>query len=60
MIQKSFDCVELQRKIRNKLVLDSNMNLDNFFELINVKKKNSAVYKKLSDRLAKDKQLTII
>ena len=51
MIQKTFDCVELQRSIRNKLVQDSDMNLDKFFLLINEKKKNSIVYKKLSDRL---------
>lgn len=56
MIQKKFDCVELQRSIRNKLVQESDMNLDKFFVLINDKKKNSAVYKKLSDRIVKEQQ----
>ncbi|MEI6089753.1 MAG: hypothetical protein WCR42_04835 [bacterium] len=53
--QKTFDSVELQRSIRNKLVQDSDMNLDKFFILINEKKKNSIVYKKLSDRIEKEK-----
>ena len=54
--QKTFDSVELQRSIRNKLVQDSDMNLDKFFILINEKKKNSIVYKKLSDRIEKEKK----
>ena len=53
---KTFDSVELQRSIRNKLVQDSDMNLDKFFILINEKKKNSIVYKKLSDRIEKEKK----
>ncbi len=57
MNQKTFDCVELQRSIRNKLVNDSDNNLDKFFLLLNEKKKNSIVYKKLTDRLEKEKQL---
>lgn len=55
-MNKTFDSVELQRSIRNKLVQDSDMNLDKFFILINEKKKNSIVYKKLSDRIEKEKK----
>jgi hypothetical protein len=54
MTRKTFDCVELQRSIRNKLVQDSDTNLDKFFILINEKKKNSIVYKKLTGRIAKE------
>jgi len=46
--KKKFDCVELQRKIRNKLVQEAEMDVDKFFELINKKRKRSLIYKKLS------------
>jgi len=54
--QKSFDCVELQRSIRNKFVDESEMDLSKFFILIQEKKNKSIVYKKLVSR--KVKQIT--
>lgn len=51
MTQKTFDCVDLQRKIRDKFVQEAEMNLDKFFELIEIKKKSSQVNKKLINRL---------
>ena len=51
MTQKTFDCVDLQRKIRDKFVQEAEMNLDKFFELIEIKKKSSQVNKKLTNRL---------
>jgi hypothetical protein len=52
----NIDCVELQRKIRDKLVAESEMDLDKFFLLIQKKKNNSLVYKKLVERIDKEKQ----
>ncbi|OGU13702.1 MAG: hypothetical protein A2X61_01970 [Ignavibacteria bacterium GWB2_35_12] len=58
MIQKTFDCVDLQRKIRNKLVMEADMNIDKFFELLDKKVKSSEVNKKLIERLELEKQMT--
>ncbi len=57
MIQKTFDCVDFQRKVRYKLVQEAEMNLDNFFELIEKKVKSSDVNKKLMDRINLEKQV---
>ena len=53
MNRKIFDCVELQRSIRNKLVQESEMDLKKFFLLIKERKKKSLVYKKLTERIEK-------
>ena len=51
--KKTFDCVELQRKIRNKLVREAEMDIDKFFDLINSRKKRSSIYIKLTKRYEK-------
>jgi hypothetical protein len=58
MIQKTFDCVEYQRKIRTKFVQEADSNIDKFFALIEQKTKKSKVNKKLIERMQLDKQLT--
>jgi len=55
MTQKTFDCVELQRNIRSKLVEDANEDINKFFQLIKNKKVKSSVYQKLNER--KQKQI---
>lgn len=50
MKTKSFDCVELQRQIRKKLVEQAEMDLDKFFSMIKEKKKTSITYKYLSEK----------
>ena len=52
-LKKTFDCVELQRKIRNKLVQEAEMDIDKFFDLINKRKKRSSIYIKLTERYEK-------
>ena len=48
---KNFDCVEFQRKIRDKFAEEANMNLEELIKLIDVKINNSRVYWKLKNRI---------
>lgn len=50
MKTKSFDCVELQRQIRKKLVEQAEMDLDKFFDLIKDKKKTNITYRNLEEK----------
>ncbi|MFH1052526.1 MAG: hypothetical protein V1779_16530 [bacterium] len=54
--KKTFDCVELQRKIRNKLVQEAEMDIDKFFDLINKRKTSSSIYKKLTENYEKQSE----
>lgn len=57
LMMKTFDCVELQRKLRSDLVREADYNVDKFFDLIDERKKTSLIYKKLTKRLEKQEQI---
>ena len=59
MIYK-FDCVEMQRKIRNKFVEEAEMNFDNLIKLLDDKISKSEVYRKLKERLEEKEQLITV
>jgi hypothetical protein len=48
---KHFDCVEFQRKVRDKLVKEANYDIDTFFTLIYEKTKNSECVKIYKERM---------
>ena len=60
MKQKAFDCVELQREIRSKLVREAEEDLNKFYKLIQSNRLKSPVYQKLVNRKEKEKQLTTV
>ncbi|MCX7735109.1 MAG: hypothetical protein N2319_00210 [Candidatus Kapabacteria bacterium] len=55
MIDKKFDCVEFQRKIRDKFVEEANSNLKELILLLEKKKQISEIYLRLKER--KERQL---
>jgi hypothetical protein len=52
---KKFDCIELQRAIRNKNLLLADYNLDKLITMVNQRTEKSILWKKLS----KNKELEI-
>jgi hypothetical protein len=57
MNDKEFDCVEYQRKTRDKFAEEANMNFGNLIKILDEKISKSDVYWKLKDRLGKETQL---
>ncbi|NLO19690.1 MAG: hypothetical protein GX121_07445 [Ignavibacteria bacterium] len=55
MNTKTFDCVEMQRKIRFQLVEEAEMDLQKFFQLINKKKSQSELYRRITEKIEKQK-----
>ena len=46
---KKFDCIELQRAIRDKNLLLADYNLDKLITMVNQRTENSILWKKLSE-----------
>ena len=55
MNTKTFDCVEMQRIIRFQLVEEAEMDLQKFFQLINKKKSQSELYRRITEKIEKQK-----
>jgi hypothetical protein len=51
MINKTFDCVAFQRKVRDDLIKEADYNIDEFFKLINKKIDESEFVKIFKERL---------
>jgi hypothetical protein len=56
MKKKVFDCIEMQRSIRNELLNEANNDLHTLVQQVKMNNKNSRFYKLLKERKAK--QLT--
>ena len=55
-MHKEFDCVELQRKIRNEFIEEAENDFDKLINLLKIKAKESDINKRLLER--NHKQLT--
>ena len=60
MKTKKFDCVEMQRKIRDKLWEEAGGDIKKLNEIINKEIENSELYKFLKEKREKSKVLEVI
>ena len=58
MNQKTFDCVEMQRNIRDALLKEANYNLKDLVKMIKDNNKISPLFKQIIEKQEKAKQQT--
>ncbi|MEI6091329.1 MAG: hypothetical protein WCR42_12820 [bacterium] len=56
MNQKTFDCVEMQRNLRDTLLKEANYNLKDLIQLIKENNKISPLFKQIIEKQEKAKQ----
>ena len=58
MIEKTFDCVGLQRKIRSQIAKEANYDIRKLIEMVKENTKDDNILLKYYSKKAKEKQLT--
>ncbi|OGU12358.1 MAG: hypothetical protein A2X61_01285 [Ignavibacteria bacterium GWB2_35_12] len=60
MFEKSFDCVEFQRKVREEAMKEANYDIKTLIEQVNERLKNNDLNNFLIERKEKEKQVDTV